>query len=160
MLRSLGVNELQRPVETSTITVFQRWIGRTPAAWLVAPTAALVIFSVAWKLSSTGSNLGLVIPSGVSNHVGSVELVRLGDMARTAGDYHAALKHYRAAGDSGRLAVLQGDVEYDAERRMSTPMSTGHYAEALNVVDAALVYFPSSQRLKALRASIERARDS
>ena len=85
---------------------------------------------------------------------------KLGDAARASGDFKTALEHYRTLGDPARMAALQQSVEYDIDERVAGYMPTGHYDDALKVVDDGLRDFPSSQRLKAHRSFIMKAKES
>lgn len=90
----------------------------------------------------------------------ALDHLALGDAARNGGDLGAALRHYREAGDAGRLAALQKAVEGDAEERAGGFMDRGLFGEALKVAERWLGEFPGSQRLTRLRARVVRARDS
>lgn len=106
-----------------------------------------------WVIGNKGS------PQPIQ-HEDPVDHANLGDVARATGHYRSALVHYRALGDPARLAALQARVEDDADERTSALMPTGHYDEALKIVETWLADFPSSQRLRALRTKIATARDS
>jgi serine/threonine protein kinase len=90
----------------------------------------------------------------------AVDHAALGDAALNAGDYRAALGHYKVVGDPKRLADLQRGVESDSDERAMPLLDKGQYSDALRLVDNWILEFPNSQRLQTLRARIVRAKDA